>query len=367
MRNFTIAAGCGAIIACLIPVAVATAQPSLDPPPGPISLSGRFGPRTEITSIPITITNAGSYYLSQNLTGVSGMHGISVDASDVTIDLNGFALEGVAGSLDGIRFASTQRNLAVYNGSVVSWGSRGINLTNGSNCTLESLRVAQCGNDGIRTANGTSIRHCVSEANGSDGIVGPGTTIMSCVARNNGEDGIEIGTGGVMFNCTAEGNANRGIASASRNTITSCTSRSNGEGIVLFDGCTLIGSTASDNTASGIVAIDGSHVRNNTSQFNGVHGIQVDNDCLVIGNLCDRNGQDSANGAGIFANANSNRIDGNHVTGNDVGIFVSSTVSAIVRNSASGNTTNYSITAGNQVGPMTDASVIASPWANLDY
>src|SRR4051795_11624319 len=44
----------------------------------------------------------GSYYLTGNVTGQSGKNGIFVAASNVTIDLNGFTLAGVAGSLNGI-------------------------------------------------------------------------------------------------------------------------------------------------------------------------------------------------------------------------------------------------------------------------
>ena len=38
------------------------------------------------------ISAPGSYYLTGNLTGASGKHGISIQANDVTLDLNGFAL-----------------------------------------------------------------------------------------------------------------------------------------------------------------------------------------------------------------------------------------------------------------------------------
>src|SRR5678815_1587099 len=43
------------------------------------------------------ITQPGSYYLTGNITGVAGKHGIEIAASGVTLDLNGFDLVGVAG------------------------------------------------------------------------------------------------------------------------------------------------------------------------------------------------------------------------------------------------------------------------------
>jgi hypothetical protein len=52
------------------------------------------------SSTPGDVTNsfiikaAGSYYLTGSITGVAGKHGISIQANDVTLDLNGFALIG---------------------------------------------------------------------------------------------------------------------------------------------------------------------------------------------------------------------------------------------------------------------------------
>ena len=82
----------------------------LDPPAGPVASTGRFGPRTEVneantpggSSSLFRITQPGSYYLGGNITGVAGKNGIEIDADEVTLDLNGFALLGVAGSLDGV-------------------------------------------------------------------------------------------------------------------------------------------------------------------------------------------------------------------------------------------------------------------------
>ena len=60
--------------------------------------------RTPIYELPLTIDEPGSYFLSRDVTGVAGQNGIIINASDVTIDLNGFALIGVPGSLRGTIF-----------------------------------------------------------------------------------------------------------------------------------------------------------------------------------------------------------------------------------------------------------------------
>jgi len=72
----------------------------IDPSAPPISTG-----KNVITSLPITISQPGSYILNSNLTCTAcsgGQHGISVNVSDVSIDLQGFQLVGVAGAGDGI-------------------------------------------------------------------------------------------------------------------------------------------------------------------------------------------------------------------------------------------------------------------------
>ena len=46
------------------------------------------------------ITQSGSYYLTGNITGVTGKHGIQIEASNVTLDLGGFRI--LSAGIDGI-------------------------------------------------------------------------------------------------------------------------------------------------------------------------------------------------------------------------------------------------------------------------
>jgi hypothetical protein len=80
-------------------------------------------PRTAISSLPFTITNSGSYYLAASLSGSSGQSGITVQADNVTLDLNGFALESLA-SIQ--RTASVLTKLVEYQllSAVVGWKTR---------------------------------------------------------------------------------------------------------------------------------------------------------------------------------------------------------------------------------------------------
>jgi len=59
------------------------------------------------------ITNSGSYYLTTNLAGVSGKNGIKIAANNVTLDLNGFTLQGASGNDTGIDIPGAQTNIIV--------------------------------------------------------------------------------------------------------------------------------------------------------------------------------------------------------------------------------------------------------------
>ena len=58
--------------------------------------------RIEISQdmVPLVIANGGSYVLTEDLAGSSGQNGITINADNVTLDLNGFQLSGGGGSLD---------------------------------------------------------------------------------------------------------------------------------------------------------------------------------------------------------------------------------------------------------------------------
>jgi hypothetical protein len=130
-------AGLGGLAAGAFVAGRAKAGP-LDPPAGPITSTGKtlteVEPRTAITATNtpgdadsvFKITQPGSYYLTGNVTGEVGKHGIEIVVSGVTLDLNGFDLAGVPGmgDFDGILItAPSITNTSVRNGSVRDWGA----------------------------------------------------------------------------------------------------------------------------------------------------------------------------------------------------------------------------------------------------
>jgi parallel beta-helix repeat protein len=304
------------------------------------------------------ITQPGSYYLTGDITGVTGKSGIEIASSRVTIDLNGFSLVGVTGSLEGIVAVGTNRTgLAIRNGVVSSWGSDGVLLNNNifSSILIEDLRVIGNGRDGILAQNAV-IRNCSVTSNAGDGVsggvitgcfargndgtgfqVGVGGTISDSTALDNGSRGISVSAGGAVINCVARGNTSTGIIAFGNGLIKNSSSTDNaGGGINGQTGSTIIDCVASDNTGDGIFVFSNSHVRGNTASNNTSDGIS------------------SSSGSG-------SRFEGNTLNSNGRGINIAGSGNIIVRNSARGNTTvNWLIAANNVVGPIVNRTAPGS-------
>ncbi|MBL8760391.1 MAG: right-handed parallel beta-helix repeat-containing protein, partial [Phycisphaerae bacterium] len=272
----------------------------LDPPAGSVASTyktlSEVEPRIAInaTNTPgdassvYRIAQPGSYYLTANLTGVTGKHGIEIAVSGVTIDLNGFDVVGVTGSLDGIAtVASSLRNITIRNGSVRNWGDDGIDLFSGTTKVARVEGVHSTGNVayGIRLGDAGLASDCHASYNGESGISGA-LTVIGCVARNNTQYGISIVNGGTIANSSALTNTNYGIYAANGCTITNCTARGNGDGMIAFGESLIQGCTAVANTGDGINGQQGTTILDCVSSENGADGIIVLNMSLVRGNTC---------------------------------------------------------------------------------
>jgi hypothetical protein len=106
---------------------------------------------------PISITEPGNYRLITNLRG-SGLGVISIQSSDVTLDLNGFLITN-PGTSPPIR--ADGLNIAIFNGTIEADDAPAI-LLGGSNCRIEGLRAV--GADGIELG-ATSGTNCIVKNN----------------------------------------------------------------------------------------------------------------------------------------------------------------------------------------------------------
>jgi len=296
------------------------------------------------------ISAPGSYYLTQNVTGVAGRSGIEIASSDVTIDLRGFTISGVPGSGSGIFAAAVHDNISIHDGVVRSWGGTGISLSNCSNIRIERVTAQSCGDDGISVGVNASLSSCAARENGDDGIVTQtGASISNCGAVQNTGEGIQCGGGTSIINCSTGSNGANGILAFAACTITECASFTNvASGIALVaSGTTVSRCSLYSNTGHGVLGTAGCTIINCTVGSNTLDGIRVTSDCSVRGNTCDNNGNLAGDGAGIVASSSDNRIEGNNCTDGDRGIEAVVGGNFITRNTCSGNTSNWNIAAGN--------------------
>jgi hypothetical protein len=332
----------------------------LSPPAGPVAATmkplDQVEPRMPISSLPATLGTSGSYYLTRNLTGAAGQNGITISADNVTVDLEGFALIGVSGSLDGILVSGPHVNIAVRNGTVRNWGGAGVNANSAQNAEFEKLRASNNTGDGLKVGSSAVAADCAAISNGGSGMVaGDGGRITGCVVSTNTGQGFLTGAGSTLESCAANANTGTGISAANGCVIRGCPVYGNGAGGIalnnsgvplapnggLVEGCDVYG-----NAGNGIVAGSRCLVRNNEVAGSTLAGINV------TGSAC--------------------RIEGNHCTGGQRGLHIAGTDNLIVRNSVQGTTMSaYDIAAGNH-----DAARITSPgagfastspWANFSF
>ena len=240
--------------------------------------------------IPMIITNPGSYIVTQNVTGVAGTYGIVLVVGDVTLDLNGFVIAGVPGSLDGILVFGNHQNVNIRNGSVRDWGGDGVDALGCRNARMTDILSAGNGGDGIRAQQGSVIEKCAANSNGLSGITARnGTIVRDSVASFNNQQGIDVTNGCLVADCSI--------------------------------------------------------------YANGANGIRAGQGCQIVGNICTTNGSSIAGSrSGIVIFGAGSLIKNNLVTGSNRGIEVNGTKNIVVENAAALNADDYLITAANMAG-----------------
>jgi parallel beta-helix repeat protein len=175
-------------------------------------------------------------------------------------------------------------------------------------------------------------------------------TIENCTAFDNRYSGFKISGDSVLRGCTAIFNWNNGFELDSSTAI-ACSSSANEQAGFRLGGLCVVSTCASTG---------------NTGD-----GFYLTGDDSLLERCMARSNGSGGDGAGIHLTsfASGNRIDGNQVCENDRGIQVEGDGNFIVRNSASGNSTNFLITGTQTIGPIITATgTIAtdSPWANFE-
>jgi hypothetical protein len=251
---------------------------------------------------PVQITSHGSYVLTGSLQVPAATDGVEVTAENVTIDLNGFSIEGpvtctgtpvtgcsASSGAQGVD-ASSQRGTTVTAGSISGFGASGVHL--GDHATASQLRVSENASSGLSVGGHSRVEDIRSERNANYGVdTGVQSTVENAVAFGNGYRGIATDDGSTIVDSSSSQNADIGIFAGSHNTVRGVSSTSNqDDGIMLYNGnSVLVDSTAGDNTGFGVNCLYGgdSALSNVVLNYNNSNNAQFDGQCLETGaNVC---------------------------------------------------------------------------------
>jgi hypothetical protein len=162
----------------------------------------------------IAITESGLYMLTESLIIDAGQ-GISIQADNVTVDLNGFTVTANAEHTTPV--SVTQADVILIKNGVIS-GGQGVAITGSYGVTLENLVVTYPFNTGIalHDVHGVTIDHCtvrqgvqagITADTGSTQITIRDTAISDC--QGNGFD--LQAQGMLLANATAQHNGGTGV------------------------------------------------------------------------------------------------------------------------------------------------------------
>ena len=382
----------------------------ITPPGGAVASTGRtmlevepripVGPTTTpgTGSATYSISQPGSYYLTGNIAGVTGKHGIEITSSNVTVDLMGFEVRGLnpgGNAFSGV-FAQNLglERISVRNGRVNNWGSTCVHLGAATMCAVQGVTctslftVDAC----IRVGDSSLVEGCTVETVQTGIIAGKACAVVNCRANGCAATGVSTGTACSVTGCQAENCGTVGFLPGYSSLVAQCTVRGGGNGAsgagIRATGCTVLECSVQEGGGTGIAAVFAAVVQRCLVQECGEYGISATTgstvcDCQCIGSgshgiavvdKCDVRNNVSRNnsGHGIAVFNTGNRVEGNHCTGNDRGIDVVSTGNLIIRNSVSANSGfGYAVVANNLFGPniFNSAGLTSStnPHANYEF
>ncbi|HSH38563.1 MAG TPA: NosD domain-containing protein [Chthoniobacterales bacterium] len=160
--------------------------------------------------------------------------------------------------------------------------------------------------------------------------------MVDCIASRNIAQGIVLSDDAIVYRCSA------GMVRTARDWVR-CRRFPvyEGVGIMVGDNGTVQGCSANFNSFNNIQVSSGSLVARCTANQSEGAGINLGEESVALENVCRQNS------TGIRAVGNGSRIEGNSVVANTDGIRIHSPLvnNLVIKNSAMGNSTNYSIPA----------------------
>jgi hypothetical protein len=177
---------------------------------GHVSMSSLFamtGYAISITSVPYTISTSGNYKLTKNLTYTGSSNAITVSASNVVLNLNGFTLSGTGSSKTSIAiYDDGFSSVTLQNGTITGFAAA-LDCANASQILVQNLTMFnnELGID-LNSCSYCAVQNCVmvgvGESVGGVGVV-LNSTVANCVVKNctisNSENGCNDSGGPNLF------------------------------------------------------------------------------------------------------------------------------------------------------------------------
>jgi hypothetical protein len=352
-----------AALAGVVGIAVIASQAGpLNPPAGPVSSTYKtlsdVQPRIPIQSLPpnqgppvaqYAITADGSYYLTASIFGASTEPCIYIasNVANVTIDLNGFTLDGhIGGAYAIFSDMAPGARLTVRNGSFVGWTAAAIEAGS-QECQIDSLQLS-----GASTAldvGAGSIGHdCIIRTPQTGIIAGAGARLTDCTVIDPSNVAFSLGDGASAVRCSCHngtGFTNTGITTGNNAQVIECNILGTSVGIdVVGAACRVERCKVGQNTI-GIRAVVGNEIMDNTINA-GVGGV----------------------GQGIVLTDGYNRVQRNHIAAFATGILIQGAPNVVTSNALNGVATgiNTSGFSNPLVAPVvsTAAALATNPVAN---
>ena len=307
-------------------------------------------PRTPISSLPYTITESGSYYLTKNLTFTGAGAAITIGVSGVTFDLNGFTLIGNNSADSAIAAFATGDHLIVRNGALRAWPFVAIDAPGASIVVVEHVVLSEVG-VGIRTGSSSVVRDVsVTTADNGQGMqLGDDSKVDGCVLRGRGtfSFGVEMGDNSTLTSCTITG-FSYGITTGANNRVSDC----------VVAGFTRDGAAVADGSSISDCSI--------TSSERNAIGLRAGSRVTAVGNRMDLSGNDARC---VMLEGSNTVVRQNDLYSCLFGVSKgngTATLNTIYQNTYHGDGEMMSLSGFNDIGPSpafaTDAT---SPWANI--
>ena len=184
-------------------------------PPGPVAStqSNVIYQPASCAGFPIVLSNPGSYRLGSNITGCAGKDGIQIVGGNITLDLAGFGVLGVGGSLKGIRSIGGIGPLSVANGLVATWGGDGLDLGSSGVDRVENIIAAYNSGAGIVVGGHSTVTGNTAAGNVFEGffVTGDQSMIIGNTLTANANGMRVAGSSNWIDSNLSSGNHSRGF------------------------------------------------------------------------------------------------------------------------------------------------------------